>query len=141
MSRHQAKRQLRLSTRRKLHFRWCGPACFPCGPQPVCCCPSTRLTTARFPADMRWFRAQTVGAHLEARRTLSFLSGCFLCCLAPGLGRGGCAAMAGRLLGVVRVAAGAISRLVHRGPGVAGVLAEGAVVCSCNGGGGSCSTS
>ena len=47
--------------------------------------------------------------------------------------RGGC-------LGVVCVAAGAISRLVHRGPGV-GVLAEGAAVSFCDSGAASCSAS
>src|SRR3954453_1989385 len=91
MSRHQAGRQFWLSARRKLHYRWCGPACFACGP-PFCCYPRTRLAAAIYLlADFL--------TYLRALRTLSFLNGRFLHGLAPGLGRGGCAAMAGRLLG------------------------------------------
>jgi hypothetical protein len=94
MSRHQPKRQLRLSTWRELDSRWRGPANF-AGGAPVCCCPRTRLATAFcFLADTRRLRAQTVRTHLRALRTLSFLNGCLLHRLPPGLGRGGCRAAA-----------------------------------------------
>src|SRR5215207_3769514 len=142
MSRHQAKRQLRLSTRRKLHFRLVRSCVFPVWP-------SAGLLLPKYSPD----HGSLPGGHALVSRPNGWGalgSAAYLVVsewMLPLLPRAG--ARTRRLCGDGGAAAWGwfVSRRARfpvwstEARGSPGVLAEGAVVCSCNGGGGSCSTS